>query len=399
MDRGKVMESGKKVTLIVLDGVGAGEAPDADRFGDLGSNTLANTAQAVGGLSLPNLERMGLGNIIPLEGVKKTDQPQAAYGKMAERSGGKDTMIGHWEIAGFITPQPFPTYPDGFPPEVIDAFTQVSGRGILGNIPASGTEIIKRLGMKHIASGKPIVYTSGDSVFQIAAHEDVIAIDELYEICQSTRGMLKGKHRVGRVIARPFVGKGPEDFQRTKRRRDFALKPGGETILDRLKRSGYGVIGVGKIEDIFSGQGLTEAVHTDDNTQGIERTIEWMNNLNKGLVFTNLVDFDMVFGHRNDVRGFAQALVEFDDHLPRIMDAVSENDLLIITADHGNDPTTPGTDHSREYVPLLVWSKGKIKPVNLGVGDSFADVGATIAEFFGVGPLASGTSFLSEVLE
>ena len=392
------MEAGKKVTLIVLDGVGVGEGPDAGSFGDLGSNTLANIAHTVGGLRLPNLERMGLGNIIPLEGVKETDRPQAAYGKMAERSGGKDTMIGHWEIAGLITPDPFPTYPEGFPTEVLDAFTKATGRGVLGNIPASGTEIIKTEGMEHIRSGNPIVYTSGDSVLQIAAHEDVIAVDELYEMCLRAREILKGEHRVGRVIARPFVGKGPDDFQRTKRRRDFALKPGAETVLDRLKNAGYSVIGVGKIEDIFSGQGLTEAVHSDDNAEGIERTIEWMNNLNEGLVFTNLVDFDMVFGHRNNVGGFAQALVEFDDHLPRIMEAVSEDDLLIVTADHGNDPTTPSTDHSREYVPLLVWSRGKIKTVDLGVGDSFADVGRTIAEFFGLEPTPNGTSFLSEVL-
>jgi len=384
----------KKVLLIVLDGVGAGELPDASVFGDLGSNTLANTARAVGGLRLPNLERLGLGNIIPIEGVKRTTSPQAAYGKMAERSGSKDTMIGHWEIAGLITPKPFPTYPEGFPTEVIDPFTKAIGRGILGNVPASGTEVIKVLGMEHIRTGKPIVYTSADSVFQIAAHEEVIPADDLYKMCLTAREILKGEHGVGRVIARPFVGKSPEDFRRTSRRRDFALKPGGETVLDRLKTSGYQVIGVGKIEDIFSGQGLTEAVHTADNGEGIERTIEYATRMEEGLVFTNLVDFDMVFGHRNDAVGFAKALSQFDESLPSIMETLSGDGLLIITADHGNDPTTPSTDHSREYVPLLVWCKGRTKPVDLGVLESFADAGQTIAELFGLGPLPDGRSFL-----
>lgn len=376
------MVRGKRVTIIVLDSVGVGELPDAAAYGDAGSNTLAHTAAAVGGLHLPNLEAMGLGNIVPVAGVPPAVAPWAAYGKMAEVSPGKDTTTGHWEIAGLILDRPFPTYPEGFPPEVIEPFERATGRKVLGNKPASGTEIIKELGEEHMRTGRPIVYTSADSVFQIAAHEEVIPLQQLYEYCLIAREILVGEHGVGRVIARPFVGQ-PGSFVRTANRRDFSLPPPRPTLLDAVKTCGMEVAGVGKIEDIFAGRGLTRAVHTEDNRDGIEKTIALMEEDFAGLIFTNLVDYDMRYGHRNDPQGYARALEEFDAFVPRLQELAGPGQWLVITADHGCDPTTPGTDHSREYVPLLV-SGPEVEPRFLGVRETFADVAASVARFLGV---------------
>ncbi len=380
------------VIIIVLDGAGIGEMPDAAEYGDRGSNTIVNTARAVGGLRLPHMEALGLGNLADIPGVRPAPDCKAAYGVMLEESRGKDTTTGHWEMMGIVTERPFPTYPHGFPPQVIEAFERAIGRGVLGNYPASGTVIIEQLGGEHMRTGKPIVYTSADSVFQIAAHEEVIPVEELYEICRKAREILTGEHNVARVIARPFIGK-PGDFRRTERRKDFSLPPPRPTALDALKDAGFEVFGIGKIEDIFAGQGLTQAVHIADNLDGIERTIEAIRSVERGLVFTNLVDFDMVYGHRNDAQGFAHGLEEFDAHLPTIQAALRPDDLLVITADHGVDPTTPSTDHSREKVPLLVWSQGFGRCVGLGERRSFADLAATLMDLFGLDPWPVGESF------
>lgn len=385
----------KRVILIVLDSVGVGELPDAYKFGDEGSNTLGHVTEKTG-VELPNMGKLGLGNIIPLKSVPENPNAIGGYGKMAEKSAGKDTTTGHWEIAGLITEKPFPTYPHGFPEEIIKEFEKRIGRKVLGNKPASGTEIIKELGEEHVKTGYPIVYTSADSVFQVAAHEDVIPLEELYRICEIAREILKGDHALGRVIARPFTGT-PGNFVRTGNRRDFSLKPFEPTILDMLKEAGYEVFAVGKIEDIFAGQGITEKNHTTNNDEGITATIKAMDEIKNGLIFTNLVDFDMLYGHRNDVEGYAKALTHFDNRLPEIMGKLTKEDLLIITADHGCDPTTPSTDHSREYVPLLVYSPSMKHGVNLGVRSTYSDVAATIAEIFKVGPTKHGTSFLKEL--
>lgn len=374
----------KRVTIIVLDSVGAGELPDADRYGDAGSHTLAHTAAAVGGLHLPHLEELGLGCITPVQGVACVPRPRAAYGKMAERSAGKDTTTGHWEIAGLILEHAFPTYPEGFPPEVIAAFSRRIGRPVLGNKPASGTVIIEELGAEHLRTGFPIVYTSADSVFQIAAHEEIISVEELYRYCRIAREILVGEHGVARVIARPFTGR-PGAFHRTERRRDFSLPPPAPTVLDRIKEKGREVYGIGKIEDIFAGRGLTRAIHTTGNLDGIQATCRALEEEFVGLIFTNLVDYDMLYGHRNDPAGYARALEEFDRHLPEIMQRVGRDEVLIITADHGCDPTTPSTDHSREYVPLLVYGeKAGLPAVNLGIRSTFAGVAATLAGWFGL---------------
>ncbi|SHF28484.1 phosphopentomutase [Desulfofundulus australicus DSM 11792] len=385
-----------RLTLIVLDSVGIGELPDAEKYGDKGSNTLANTARAVGGLNLPNLGRLGLGNILAIEGVPPVKQPLAAYGRMAEASAGKDTTTGHWEIAGLLLERPFPVYPHGFPPEIIEPFEKRIGRPVLGNRAASGTAIIEELGEEHIKTGYPIVYTSADSVFQIAAHEEVIPVNELYGMCRVARELLTGPHAVGRVIARPFVGK-PGAFKRTDRRRDFSLPPPAPTVLDLLTQNGFSVLAVGKIEDIFAGRGITEAIHTKDNMDGVDRTIACMRRLERGLIFTNLVDFDMLYGHRNNPRGYAAALEAFDRRLPEILSAVRPDEVLIITADHGCDPTTSSTDHSREYVPLLVYGPLVEPGVNLGTRSTFSDVAASVAEFFGLS-YPRGTSFVREVV-
>ena len=382
----------ERVILIVLDSVGVGELPDAAKYGDEGSNTLANVAKAVGGLSLPNMQKMGLGNIIEIEGVPPVNCPIGAYGKAAEKSAGKDTTTGHWELAGVISKRPFPVYPNGFPPEIIDEFEKRIGCKVLGNKVASGTEIIKELGDEHVKTGYPIVYTSADSVFQIAAHEEVIPVKELYEICRIAREILQGEHGVARVIARPFIGKSGE-YVRTYNRADFSLKPPHDTLLDSVVKAGMEVFGVGKIWDIFAGQGITKSFHTEGNMDGVDKTLQAMDMLKRGLVFANLVDYDMLYGHRNDPVGYAKALEEFDARLPEIISKLKEEDVLIITADHGCDPTTESTDHSREYIPVLIYGS-KIKPaVNLNTLPCFSDVGQTVADFLGCEKLKNGKSF------
>lgn len=386
----------RRVIIIILDGAGIGEMPDAEKYGDVGSNTLANTARVVGGLTLPNLQRMGLGNVSTIEGVPPEANCSGCFGVMLERSKGKDTIIGHWEIAGIITHRQFPTYPHGFPPEIIERFEKKIGRSILGNYPASGTQIIMELGEEHIQTGKPIVYTSADSVFQIAAHEEVIAVEELYEMCLKARSILTGEHNVARVIARPFIGS-PGNFVRTDRRKDFSVPPPGPTVLDALREVGYEVVGIGKICDIFANQGVSRCVHVRDNLDGIQQTMEAIRTSRPGLIFTNLVDFDSLWGHRNDPKGFASGLSQFDEHLPEIQTAMREEDVLIVTADHGNDPTTPSTDHSREKVPLLVWTKNLHQCVDLGERETFADIAATVTELFGLDIWPVGSSFAREI--
>ncbi len=382
-----------RVIVIVLDSVGIGELPDAAAYGDVGSHTLGNTAVAVGGLRVPNLTQMGLGNIAILPGVNPQTAPTAVYGKMAEVSAGKDTTTGHWELMGVQLARPFPLYPHGFPPDVMARFEAAIGRGTLGNYPASGTVILDELGAAHVATGKPIVYTSGDSVFQIAAHEDIIPIDELYRMCRIARAILRGEHEVSRVIARPFVGQ-PGHFTRTANRHDFSVVPPQPTVLDALKEAGLMVYAVGKINDIFVGQGITDYVYTLDNSDGVDKTIAAIQEQRRrGLIFTNLVDFDAKFGHRNDPAGYANALAEFDVRLPEIVAALAPDDVLILTADHGNDPTTPSTDHSREYVPILVTGPGVKTAVNIGIRSTFADLAATIADVFGLDWAFPGQSF------
>ena len=386
-----------RIIIIVLDSVGIGELPDAYKFGDEGSNTLVNTAKAVGGLNVPNLESFGLGKIGDIPGVSKGVDAKAFYGKMIEASAAKDTTSGHWEIMGVITEKPFPTYPEGFPDDVIKEFTTAIGRSILGNKTASGTEIIKELGEEHIRTGYPIVYTSADSVFQIAACEDVIPIESLYEMCDCARDILKGEHNVGRVIARPFIEENGI-YTRTESRRDFSLLPPEETVLDKAVKKGYEVVGVGKIGDIFAHRGLTREIHASNNRDGVLKTIESIREDFKGIIFTNLIDFDMKYGHRNNPEGYAEALELFDKSLPEIVDALKAGDVIIITADHGCDPTTLSTDHSREYVPLLVFGKKLNKPGSLGIRNSFADIGATVSEALLESRLDKGESFFTELI-
>jgi phosphopentomutase len=385
----------KRVVLLVLDSVGAGELPDAGDYGDIGSNTLGNISRAIGGLKMPNLGRLGLGNIIRIEGVPPAKKPEASYGRMAEKSAGKDTTTGHWEMTGLILKQPFPVYPNGFPADFIKLYEKKIGRGVLGNKAASGTVIIEELGAEHMKTGQPIVYTSADSVFQVAAHEEIIPLEELYRICTIAREMLVGEHAVGRVIARPFEGK-PGGFRRTVNRHDFSLKPVGATVLDFLSENGVQVTAVGKIKDIFAGQGVAIAVPTKGNTDGMEKTLQLIKSDNTGLIFTNLVDFDMLYGHRNNPRGYGDALEDLDRWFPELLEALKEDDVLIITADHGCDPTTPSTDHSREYVPLLVYGVHIQEGIDLGVRESFSDIAATVAEIFGL-KFGVGQSFWRRV--
>ena len=385
----------RKILLIILDGVGVGALPDAGLYGDEGTNTLGNVAEKVGGLDLPNLERLGLGNIAPIKGVAPEAEPLANYARMAEASPGKDSTSGHWELAGLILDKPFPLYPDGFPGEVIEAFEEASGRQVIGNRAASGTEIIKELGAEHVRTGRLIVYTSADSVFQIAAHVDVVPLEELYTISEAARKLLKGKHAVGRVIARPFTGSSG-NYTRTPDRRDFSLSPPRRTLLDELTGKGLETVSIGKVDYLFAGRGFTSNVHTRSNAEVIERIIEYTGKDLTGLVFANLVDFDMLWGHRNDIAGFERGLREFDAAVPEITAGLRDRDMLIITADHGTDPTTASTDHSREYVPLLVWGRRLTCGVDLGVRETFADVGATVAEVFGV-EVEAGRSFLGEL--
>jgi len=389
----------QRVICIVLDSVGIGELPDAASYGDTGANTLGSIAAAMpSGLHLPNLGRLGIGHLTPIRGVPPTPSPSGAYARLAERSAGKDTLVGHWELMGVISPKPFPTYPKGFPEELISAFEERIGRKILGNYPASGTVIIEELGEEHLRTGYPIVYTSADSVFQVAAHEEVIPVPELYRICRIARELLTGEHRVARVIARPFIGK-PGHFFRTANRRDFAAPPPKPTLLDALKQAGYQVIGVGKIGDIFSMRGLTDSLHTEDNMDGVDKLLQAMGTiLERGLLLANLGDFDTRYGHRNNVQGYAQALEAFDDRLPEVTQSLQKEDILIITADHGCDPTIPHTDHTREYTPCLVAGEAVRSGVDLGTRPTFADVGATIAQLLRVRRPESGTSFAEEIL-
>lgn len=387
----------KRVVVVVIDSVGIGAAPDAHDFDSYNSNTLFNTASRVAGLSLPNMERLGLGQIYPVLGVDPHPQPLGNYGSLSEVSGAIDTTVGHWELMGVKVTEPFPTYPDGFPNEVIDPFERAIGRPVLGNKPASGTKIIEELGEDHIRTGSPIVYTSADSVFQIAAHEEVIPVVELYRMCKLARDILTDEHAVGRVIARPFVGK-PGNFERTHRRKDFSLEPIGQTVMDDLQKVGYRVSAVGKISDIFAERGISDSSKTTTNSDGIEKTLELIKNQDEpGLIFTNLVDFDMKFGHRNNPLGYARALEEWDQGLGEILEELGDEDILMITADHGNDPTTEGTDHSRELVPLLVYGPGLKSGVDLGVRLGFYDVGQTILDYFDLNKRLEGESFLPEI--
>ena len=386
----------------MLDGVGIGALPDASAYGDTGTNTLGNISRAVGRLALPNLERLGLGNIASVQGVLRVDAAEGCYGKMAERSKGKDSTTGHWEIAGIITDRPFPVYPEGFPEKVVQRFLDVTGVAkVLGNKAASGTEIIKELGDEHVRTGYPIVYTSADSVFQIAAHEEVIPLRRLYELCQLARKkVLVDEHAVGRVIARPFLGTSGT-YSRTTNRRDFSVEPPRATLLDLLARAGIETVAVGKIDDLFAGRGLKRKLHTKSNTEGVEEIIHAVRAMESGFVMANLVDFDVQYGHRQDPKGFALELEKFDRELPRIQESMNDDDLLMITADHGNDPTDASTDHSREFVPLLCWSRRGKSNVDLGVRATFADVGQTVADFFGLdaSDKLAGKSFLGLLLK
>ena len=386
----------QRVILIVLDSVGAGELPDADKYGDEGSDTLGNISRAVP-LRLPSLRSLGLSRVSTIKDETGSPAPLGAFGRMAEASPGKDSVTGHWEIAGLVLDRPFPVFPDGFPPDIMNEFERRIGRKTLGNKAASGTAIIDELGPEHVRTGFPIVYTSADSVFQIAAHEEIVPVPLLYEFCQVAFDLVGAGRGVGRVIARPFVGN-PGSFMRTPNRRDFALTPFAPTLLDALTAATIPVIAVGKIEDLFAGRGISRAVHTTSDEDGMDEVEKAIETTPRGLIFANLVDFDTVYGHRNDPAGYAGNLERFDARLARLLPRIGDGDLLFITADHGNDPTTPSTDHSREHVPVFAYGPAVRPGVNLGLRESFADLGQTIASIFNVGPLAHGTSFLSEML-
>lgn len=384
----------RRALILVLDGVGCGAAPDTAAYGDTGSDTIGNVARAVGGLRLPNLQRLGLGNLSDIAGVAPIAQPTGAWGTLIPRSAGKDSTTGHWEIAGLHLEKPFPTYPQGFPPDVLAAFARATGRGIIANTVASGTAVIEEYAEQQRQTGDWIVYTSADSVFQIAAHEDWIPLAELYRACEIAREQLVAPHDVSRVIARPFVGT-PGAWRRTANRRDYSIQPPGTTLLDVLAEAGIARTGVGKVDDLFAGRGIT-ARHTQDNEEGLAAILEWISGPARGFCFANLVDFDQLYGHRNDVRGFQGALEAFDRALPTLLSALREEDLLFITADHGNDPTTSSTDHARERVPLLAIGSA-VHAGPLGARDTFSDLGATVAEWFGLSWRGRGTSFLSQL--
>jgi phosphopentomutase len=385
----------KRAAIIVLDGVGIGEAPDAAQYGDVGSNTLGNLARAVNGMHLPNLARVGLGNIAPLAGVAPTESATGAWGLMVPRSAGKDSTTGHWEIAGVHLAKPFPTYPNGFPTNLVLQFARRTGRSVIGNVVGSGTAVLDQFGPDHQRTGAWILYTSADSVFQLAAHEDVVPLDELYRACETAREMLVAPNDVSRVIARPFVGS-PGAYTRTRNRRDFSIAPPSETLLDALASAGIARSGVGKVDDLFAGRSI-RSKHLASNAEGLRSIAAWLGSAANGLLFANLVDFDQSFGHRNDVPGFYNALREFDDALPGLVSLLREDDLLFITADHGNDPTTPSTDHARECVPLLAVGRPVI-PASLGRRSSFSDLGATIAHWFDLPFRGRGTSFLAQLV-
>jgi len=389
----------ERATIIVLDGVGVGALPDAAQFGeaDVVADSLGHTAEAVGGLDLPHMQRLGLGNIGHFAGIAPRQDTDGAYGRMAEQSRGKDTVTGHWEMIGIVSQQAPPTYPHGFPPEVLTPFEEMAGRGVIGNKPASGTDIIAEMGDEHRRSGKLIVYTSGDSVFQIAAHEDIVPLPELYRICEGARALLRGSHAVGRVIARPFVGASGHYTRDNEARRDWALSPPYPHLLDRAVEAGLEVQGIGKIQDIFAGRGVTSSNHVLNNPEGIAATIEALKRPSRGIIFTNLIEFDMIYGHRKDPHGYARALKQFDDALPSIREAMGARDVLFVTGDHGVDPVGPGADHTREYVPLLV-AGAPVRPgVDLGTRASFADLGATVAALLGLPSLPAGTSFAASL--
>lgn len=385
----------RRAGILVLDGVGIGAAHDVAAYGDEGSDTLGNLARAVGGLQLPNLGAAGLGNIAPLEGLPPARAPRGAWGLLEPRSAGKDSTTGHWEIAGVHLAQPFPTYPNGFPQDVLDEFARRTGRGVIGNVVGSGTKVLEDFGAEHQATGQWIVYTSADSVFQVAAHEATVPLEELYAACETARAMLVAPHNPSRVIARPFVG-APGAWVRTKNRRDYSIAPPEDTLLDALMVAGIPRTGVGKVDDLFACRGL-KGGHTSGNAEGIAKILDWLRNGPDGLLFANLVDFDQAYGHRNDVPGFHQALRDFDAALPDLIAALREDDLLFITADHGNDPTTPSTDHSRENVPLLALG-ARVRPQSLGARSTFSDLGATVAEWLGVAFRGKGTSFCTQLV-
>jgi phosphopentomutase len=386
----------QRAIVVVLDGVGVGANPDAAAYGDEGASSLEHCAQAIGGLSLPHLGSIGLGNITPIMGTPPRTDVSGSYGRMASAAAGKDSTTGHWEMMGVVLKKSLPTYPHGFPADLVAAFEQAIGRKVIGNKAASGTEIIKELGEEHIRTARPILYTSADSVFQLAAHQDVIPLEELYHMCEIARRMLTGDHAVGRVIARPFVGV-PGAFRRTEHRRDFSLPPLGTTLLDLLKDAGKDVIGIGKIEDLFAGRGLTQRDHTETNRDSMEATLRWLDTDFTGLLFVNLVEFDMLWGHRRDSQGYAQALREADTWFAQVQRVLRPEDAIFFTADHGVDPTYRGTDHTRECVPLLAYGQPIHPDVNLGTRPTFADLGQTLAQTFEVGPLAAGTSFAHEL--
>lgn len=390
-------DSVKRVILIVLDSIGIGALPDADKYGDAGANTLNHIAQICGGINIPNLSGLGIGNIEGLDNIEKADEPTASFGRAKEMSSGKDTTTGHWEMMGLFLEKPFKTFHEGFPRDFIEAFSNKIGRKVIGNYPASGTEIIKELGKEHEETGAIIVYTSADSVFQIAAHEEVVPLEELYNICAVAREMLTGDLQVARVIARPFTGK-EGNYTRTSNRRDFSISPFSDTVLDFIKDKELEVKAVGKIEDIFNKKGITEAVHTENNMDGVDKTLDYMEKNFEGLIFTNLVDFDSKYGHRRNPEGYKQAIEEFDDRLPEIIHALRDEDILIITADHGNDPTYIGTDHTREYIPVLVYGEYIKNGVDIGTLETFADIGATIADYLNAGMPEYGKSFLNKIL-
>ena len=385
-----------RAIVVVLDGVGVGQAPDAAQYGDAGANCLSNCAEAIGGLHLPNMGEMGIGNVTAIEGTPAEEHPSGVYGRLEEAAAGKDSTTGHWELMGVTLRRPLPTYPDGFPPQLVARFEAEIGRGTLGNKAASGTAIIDELGEEHMRTGKPILYTSADSVFQLAAHEEVIALEDLYHMCETARGLLSGGDAVGRVIARPFIGQ-PGSFTRTSHRRDFSLLPPAPTLLDKLKDAGYEVHGIGKIEDLFADRGLTRSNHTGTNEAGMAAAEAEVGERFRGLLFVNLVDCDQLFGHRRNPSGYAAALEAVDAWLPKLVAGMGEGDALFITGDHGTDPTYRGTDHTREAVPLLGFGKPLLPDVSLGARRSFADLGATLAEAFHVGPLESGTSFAGDI--
>ncbi len=390
------MEAFARAIILVLDSAGIGGAPDAAAYGDAGSSTIPHVADAVGGLRLPVLQQMGLGRIVPIDGVAPVASPTAAYGRLTEASAGKDSTTGHWELMGVILDRPFPTYPQGFPPEIMEPFEREIGTSTLGNVAASGTEIIARLGPEHQRTGFPIVYTSADSVFQVAAHEDVIPVARLYEICGIARRLLREPHAVSRVIARPFVGT-PGHYVRTDRRRDFSVPPPRPTVLDAAVAAGWAVVGIGKIPDLFAHRGVTAGVHTHDDLDGLAQTVRALDDQARGIIMTNLVDLDTKFGHRNDPAGYAADLEAIDGRLPQVLDRLREGDVLVITADHGNDPTTGSTDHAREQVPML-WAGPRIRGADLGTRPTFADVGATVAAALGIRWTGPGTSLLPQML-